>query len=166
MSNTIEKTSTIKTTVTYSKDEKHRYCLKMEWDSSMPKCAIIMTFPSTANLLQFDQTTMLVLNNTVEHGFGSVSILNLFSELGSDTPKTDKLNSSLLLKECDMAEIIIVAYGRSTQYEERKKEVISLLDLYKEKLYTLQDKNGNLFSHPLSPLARNWNIIKLDTNAK
>lgn len=76
MANTIETNSTVKTTAVFSKNRKDRYLLKAEWDSNKKSLAIIMTYPSSADELIFDQTTMLVRNEAVKNDFGSVSIIN------------------------------------------------------------------------------------------
>jgi len=73
--NTIEFTSDIKTTAIFSKDKKKRYILRIEWNESKPKACIIMTYPSTADEYIIDQTTMLVRNNAIEQGYGSISIV-------------------------------------------------------------------------------------------
>lgn len=77
-------------------------------------------------------------------------------------PKNDKTNTSVVMKECDSADIIIVAYGRSTSHTEEKEAFLNALnEHYNEKLYTIVDSKGLPFSHPLSPLAHQWNIQKL-----
>lgn len=159
--NTVEKISSIKTTATFSKDSKHRYLLKMEWDDKKPKAAIIMTYPSTADEYFIDQTTMLVRNNAVANNFGAVSILNIFSAMENGLPKSDKFNTAIILKECSEADVILLAYGRSANYGEKKEEMLQLLSKYAEKLYTIADHQGRFFSHPLSPSTKKWNIIKL-----
>ncbi len=79
--------SIIKTTAIFSKNHKERYLLKLEWDKCKKSLAIIMIFPSSADELIFDQTTMLVRNEAVKNAFGSVSIINLFSTVNNESPK-------------------------------------------------------------------------------
>lgn len=159
--NTIELVSNIKTTAVFSKDKKKRYILKMEWDDNKPKACIIMTNPSTADEYIIDQTTMLVRNNAVAQGFGSISIVNLFCGLDLTKPETDRVNSSVLADECSKAEIVIVAYGRGTAHTERKEQLLEALQPYKDKLHTIVDSTGAPFSHPLAPRARLWAIEKI-----
>lgn len=162
VANTVEHTSTVKTTAIFSRNKKDRYLLKMEWDKSKKSLAIIMTFPSSADELIFDQTTMLVRNEAVKNDFGSVSIVNLFSSVNNESPKADKTNSSIVMKECDLADVIIVAYGRKVGFENEKESFLTALnEHFSEKLYTIVDSKGLMFSHPLSPLAHQWNIQKL-----
>ena len=161
MGNTIEFTSTVKTTAVFSKDNSKRYLLKMEWDDQKPKVAIIMIAPSVSDNLILDTTSVLVRNNCVNHNFGSVSILNMFCTIGSENPQTDKTNSCIIKETFDNSDIIIIAYGRGTSHLEEKERLLKSLEQYKDKLYSIVDSAGQKFSHPLSPRARHWNIEKL-----
>ncbi|MBR3837463.1 MAG: DUF1643 domain-containing protein [Clostridia bacterium] len=163
MNNTIEFTSDIKTTAVFSKDHKKRYLLKMEWDAKKAKACIIMTYPSTANEYELDQTSMLVRNNAVAQGYGSISIVNVFCGLDLTKPETDRTNSSVIAEECAKADVIIVAYGRGTAHTEGKEQLKEALKKqFKGKLYTIIDSAGAPFSHPLSPRARVWAVEKLE----
>ena len=156
-----EKSDTIVSTAVFSKDGKNRYLLRKTWDTSKKKLSVIMTFPSTADSLLVDQTTMLVINGAVKSGFGEVSILNVFSAINSTNPRIDKVNCSVMIDECEKADVVLVAYGRSTSYTDDKQKVLEMLEKYKDKLYTLIDSKGLPYSHPLSPLAHEWNIQKI-----
>lgn len=65
-----------------------------------------MTYSSYADELIFNRTTMLVRNGAVKNDFGSVSIINLFSSIDNPLPKTDKTNTSFVIRECDKADVI------------------------------------------------------------
>lgn len=161
--NVSESKSIVETTALFSGNKKERFLLKMKWDKNKKSLAIIMSFPSSADELIFDQTTMLVRNQAVKNGFGSVSIVNLFSSINNESPKIDKTNLSVVMKECDLADTIIIAYGRKIGFEKEKELLLeSLRGQFEEKLHTIIDSKGLPFSHPLSPLAHNWKIEKLD----
>lgn len=159
--NVIERTSTMKTRVAFSKDLKKRYLLEMSWDESKPKLCIIMTYPSSADEFIIDQTTQLCRNNAVIHGFGSISILNLSASINNQSSAPDKLNSSFIMQECETANTVIVAFGRGTAFEEEKKALLEALDPYREKLFSILDKKGMHLSHPLSPYAHEWKLERL-----
>lgn len=160
--NLIERITNIQSTSVFSKDNKRRYILKYVWDVNKPSAVIIMSQPSTANELLTDQTTMLVRNNAVEQGFGSISIVNMFCTLDFKKPESDRVNSSILLEECSNADIVIVAYGRGTAHTEEKERLLEALKkTCPEKLHTIIDSSGQAFTHPLSPRARVWCIQKL-----
>lgn len=157
----IEKTSNTKATVIFSKDRKKRYLLKYEWDDSKPKACIIMKKPSTSDEYITDQTTLLVRNNAAINNFGSISIVNLFCALDKSRFETDRINSSILADECSKSDIVIVAFGRGTGFEEQKQSLLEGLETYKDKLFTIADSKGQHFSHPLSPQAREWKLVRL-----
>lgn len=161
-SNLSERTAEIRSTAVFSKDNKRRYLLKFEWDSNKPKSCIIMIQPSTADEYITDQTTMLVRNNAVTQNFGSISIVNVFCTLDPMKPENDRINSSIILEECSAADVVIVAYGRGTAHTEEKEKLLDTLKkTYPEKLHTILDGSGQLFSHPLSPKARIWKLSKM-----
>ena len=159
--NTIERTSEVKTKAVFSRDGKRRYLLQIAWDDSKPKACVIMTYPSTADELIIDQTTMLCRNNAVKQGYGSISIVNLFCGLDLTKPESDRMNGSVLAEECSNADIVLIAYGRGTAHTEEKERLLDALKPYADKLYTVADSLGQPFSHPLSPKAREWKVIKI-----
>ncbi len=162
MNNTLEFTSNITTTAVFSKDKRKRYILRMSWDENKPKACIIMTYPSTADEYLIDQTTMLVRNNAVAQDYGSISIVNLFCGLDNKRPESDRVNASVLADECSKADVVLIAYGRGTAHYEAKERLLEALKPYADKLYTIADSAGQLFSHPLSPKARNWEVVNLE----
>lgn len=85
-----------------------RYKLWFKARITITELVIIMTYPSSADELIFDQTTMLVRNGAVKNDFGSVSIINLFSSIDNPLPKTDKTNTSFVMRKCDNADVISI----------------------------------------------------------
>ena len=162
MNNTLEFTSNITTTAVFSKDKRKRYILRMTWDEKKPKACIVMTYPSTADEYLIDQTTMLVRNNAVAQDYCSISIVNLFCGLDNKRPESDRVNASVLADECSKADVVLIAYGRGTAHYEAKERLLEALKPYSDKLYTIADSSGQLFSHPLSPKARHWEVVNLE----
>ena len=164
MSNLIEKTSTVTTTAIFNQKNSERFLLKMEWDHKKKSAAIIMTAPSSADDLIMDQTTMLCRNGAAKNDFGSLSIVNLTSSIYGDNPKMSKQNKEIILQECEKADCILVCFGRGTSYQDEKAAMLTELAPYKKKLYTLVDRKGLPYAHPLSPLAHDFTIepLKLD----
>ena len=68
--------ATVKTEAVFSEDRRHRYLLRKEWDAKRPKATIIMTNPSTADMLMMDYTTLYIMNNIVRLDFGSIDIVS------------------------------------------------------------------------------------------
>ena len=77
----LKETMIIKSKAIFSDDKEHRLLLRKEWNSEKPSAMVIMINPNTADTVNFDMTTMLVLNNVSKLGFGSVNIVNLYSRI-------------------------------------------------------------------------------------
>lgn len=160
-------TTILKSKALFSDDGKHRLLLKKEWDKNKPGAMIIMINPNTADALNVDMTTMLVLNNLCRLGFGSVSIVNLYSRIMEKLSLRFNSDEDLIEHDADriieqyaaMSDAIIIAWGsigRNTQrVRERQQEILNLLSVHKNKLY----KIGKEGYHPLTPAVRNgWHL--------
>lgn len=163
MSNTnlIERKSKIETKAIFSKDMKKRYKLEINFNTNGKKACIIMLYPGSADEYIIDQTTQLVRNNAIMQDYSSISIVNLFCGLDCKKPESDRMNASIIAESCSNAEIVIVAYGRGVLHTEEKERLLKAIEPYKDKLYSIKDTSGQLFSHPLSPKSRVWNVEKI-----
>lgn len=165
---------TIETTLTtqavFSDDESKRYLLKKTWDTSLPKLTICMLAPSIASGIELDSTTSLVLNNASAFGFGSVSIVNLFSTLGGvnleNYEDEDPENLNVIRNAAKDADIIIYAPGvgkaKLLAFQERSRQILEVLRPFEKKLRCLTNASGKAkLLHPLCPAVRKWNIADL-----
>ena len=165
---------TIETTLTteaiFSNDQTKRYLLKKSWDNSKKNATIIMLAPSEASGIMLDSTTLLVLNNAYRLGYGSVTILNLFSTLNDfglkQAEDTDLENVKTILKTAKHTDVIIYAAGvgksKNKVFKERQTQVLTALRPYEDKLYCLCDNMGtSRLQHPLSPAVREWHLSPL-----
>ena len=165
---------TIETTLTteaiFSNDQTKRYLLKKSWDNSKKNATIIMLAPSEASGIMLVSTTLLVLNNAYRLGYGSVTILNLFSTLNDFALKqaddTDSENIKTILKTAKHTDVIIYAAGvgksKNKVFKERQTQVLTALRPYEDKLYCLCDNMGtSRLQHPLSPAVREWHLSPL-----
>lgn len=165
---------TIETTLTteaiFSKDQTKRYLLKKTWDNSKKNVAIIMLAPSEASGIMLDSTTLLVLNNAYRLGYGSVTILNLFTTLNDfGLKQAEDINSEnikTILKAAKCADIVIYAAGvgkaKNKVFKERQTQVLTALQPYETKLHCLCDSLGtSRLQHPLSPAVREWHLSPL-----
>lgn len=166
--NTIE--TTLTTQAVFSDDNNKRYLLKKTWNSSLPKLTIIMLAPSQASGIELDSTTSLVLNNASRLGFGSVSIVNLFSTLGDFTLSVaeaeDPENVNAIVEAAQTGDVVIYAPGvgkaKLLAFQERSKQVLEALRPYEKKLKCLTSASGKArLLHPLCPAVRTWNIAEL-----
>lgn len=85
----ITETTAMQITDIYSDDKTHRYLLRKEWNSEKKSAEIIMLYPSSADTVTVDHTTMFVLRNLERLNYGSVNIVNLFSSMSGKHSTSD-----------------------------------------------------------------------------
>lgn len=162
--------TTLHTTATFSEDGTKRYLLQKEWNSKLPRLAIIMVAPSTASAVALDTTTQLTLNNASRLGYGSVSIVNLFATLNDfalkEAETEDADNLKVIVQEAEKADVVVYAAGvgkaKNKTFQTRQEQVLNALRPYEAKLNCLTNENGNArLQHPLSPAVRTWFLSPL-----
>lgn len=158
-------TTSLTTGSSFSDDGKKRYTLRKTWNESKPKLAVIMLAPSEASAISLDNSSMLVLNNALRLGYGTVTILNLFATLNDFSLKLaedeDAENLEVILADCEAADAVVYAPGvgkaSNKRFQVRQEQTLSALRPMEGKLHCLCDKNGeSRFQHPLSPAVRTW----------
>lgn len=151
---------TVETTAIFSRDSQHRYLLTKTWDTQKSAVTILMIKAGTADLVCEDTTTMLCVANAYKSGFGSIQIVNLFSSVADNAFTTDKVNDATIIKCCSETDKIILAFGTGKLHEERKQQVITALDAYKDKFLCIADEKGRTMFHPLAPSVRKqWLLV-------
>lgn len=154
----------MRTEAMFSDDKTHRYILKKSWDNSKPSASIIMISPSNkASDVCIDMTSMYVVNNCYDQGFGSVEILNIYSKLEENSFETCKENDEQILKSCQKSDKVILAWGKGqteNAVDNRINEVVKLLKPCKDKLFVIGDVNGKKGLHPLATSVRlKWYLV-------
>ncbi len=160
-------TNILKTDLLYNSDKSKRYTMHIEWDKKKKNACIIMLSAGYSNGLYFDKTTNCVLKNLVDLDYGTVDILNLFSNVnGKKEDSKDKENLNIISDVAKAADIVIFAVGTghktNKKISERQKEVLTILKKYDKKLYCIADHAGQKFYHPLCPKVYEWNLVKFD----
>ena len=156
----------VRTEAVYSDDRTRRYLLLREWDAKKPKALIIMTNPSSAGTIALDFTTLYILNNIAQLGYGSVSIANLVSKMAlrlntkNDLEAEDE-NFNQIVKVAQKSDAIIIAWGKigdnSFKVREVQDRLLARLEPFKEKLCEIGNVRGESGFHPLAPQIRsNW----------
>lgn len=155
--------STMVTETILSDDNERRFLIHKTWDSKLPSLAIIMLNPTPSESVTIDHTTLYILNNCVELGFGSVSILNLFSTINSACETvTDKENLDMIDRIVEKADTVVYAPGTgkasNKAFQQRETEVLNVLVKHEAKLKCIYDPIGNFPMHPLCPRVHNWTL--------
>jgi len=158
-------TGTMNTTAIYSRDNMHRYLLSKQWDDKLPKATILMIKAGNANTVKMDTTTMLCVSNAYDNSFGEIEIVNLFSSIQTDPATSDKVNDATIIKCCEEADKVIIAFGKGKEHVERKLEVLKMLECYKDKFCCIADEKGRNLFHPLAPQVRSkWILVPFTLN--
>lgn len=161
--------SNLKTEIVMSDDETRRYSLRKMWDGSKPSLAILMICPSSSGEVAVDTSTMLTLGNCYRLGYGSVTIVNLFSKVNDfalkDADDEDEENLQAIQKAAALVDCFVIGAGtgkaKNKTFQRRLEQVMMALRPYEDKLHCLCDEDGGSRGlHPLSPRLRRWCLSK------
>ena len=161
--------SNLRTEIVASDDEMCRYSLFKQWDENKPSLAILMICPSSSGEVAVDTSTMLTLGNCYRLGYGSVTIVNLFSKINDfglkESDEEDKENLQAILKAAKEADCFVIGAGtgkaKNKVFQRRLEQVLTDLRPYEDKLHCLCDEDGGSRGlHPLSPRLRKWYLSK------
>ncbi|WP_420863940.1 DUF1643 domain-containing protein [Algirhabdus cladophorae] len=140
----------------YSDCERYRYFLTRVWDADGPRALFIMLNPSTATEQQNDPTVERCERRARALGFGAFCVTNIFAWRDTD-PKNMRAaqdpvgpeNDATLLRFCDWANTIIVAWGTHGAHLNRGPTVLELLGTTGRPLYHLGLSKAGHPKHPL-----------------
>lgn len=165
-----EITSNLRTEILESEDGTKRYLLRKVWDESKPSLGILMLCPSSSGIVSVDISTSLVLSNCYRLGYGSVTIVNLFSTINDfslkEADEEDPENLIAILDTVKSVACFVVGCGtgksKNAKFHQRLEQVLLSLRPYEDKLCCLCDKyGGSKYLHPLSPRVREWHLSPL-----
>ena len=121
-------------TAVLSCDQTRRYLLTRRWDAG-PLIAWVMLNPSTADAKTDDATiTRCVKRARQLQGLGGIAVVNLFSLRATDPRELAKhpnpvgpANDSFIVRTCQSAGLVVVAWGAHGSYLGRDADVTALL---------------------------------------
>ncbi len=164
---------TVKYECVFDDTRAHRFVWRKTFDKDKGVATVVMLNPAVADTMVEDLTTYLVNNNIAKlDRFGCVQIVNLYSLLtpklnfrwNSDEELNAPENDSYIKKAAEESEVVILAFGKSgdnnQRIADRAEAVIKLLEKHKDKLYVITDgfRKG---IHPLTPSIRShWDLVK------
>ena len=155
------------------KDENHRLLLKKIWNEELPSAAILMSNAGAQpSIYHMDYTTMFCINSLSALGYGSVSIVNLFSKMtvkldlkGDLQDLTCAENTEHIVKAAEECKHFIVAIGSvASTYKkvaDYQYNLFEKLRQYQDKIYVIADCLGNQNLHPLARSLRgkSWTLV-------
>lgn len=129
-----------------------------------------MMAPSSSGEVAVDTSTALTMANCYRLGYGSVTIVNLFSRINDFALKAadeeDEENVKTIVMAAEEATCVVMGAGtgkaKNKSFQLRLEQVLIALRPYEDKLHCLCDKNGgSKYLHPLSPRVREWHLAPL-----
>lgn len=153
---------------TFSSCDKYRYELWRTWDTSGPAAMFIGLNPSSANASQDDPTIRRCIDFAQRFKFGGLIVCNLFAYcathpldlLASEDP-VGRENDAYLIKNAQVAAVVIAAWGNRGSYLNRSAAVSALMP----RLYCLKVNVSGEPAHPLY-LPKNARLSILDSPAR
>lgn len=159
--------SNLRTEILASEDETQRYSLRKVWAEDKPSLAIVMLCPSSSGIVAVDVSTALTIGNCFRLGYGSVTIVNLFSNINDFTLKEaeeeDPENLQAIIAAAEKTDCLVMGAGtgkaKNKLFQRRLEQVMTALRPYEKKLHCLCDETGGSRGlHPLSPRVREWHL--------
>ena len=130
-----------------------RESLSVEWDSGYSKEEKIVAIginPSTAQNGKSDITMTKLCRFLDMYGFNNVTMLNLFESVSSNQSNINKFTKTDFKKKKEVlenADIILLVWGVDG-YLQEKKEALSVLVEYADRLYCIKNPKGRYPVHP------------------
>lgn len=151
-----------------------RYLMDKIWNEDGKKAVFIGINPSYANGIKGDKTTMTVINYLIDDGFGSLTVLNLFSIIDVDTKSNNEKYATDFEQHREIfenADLILIGWGcQKKKYSDQKEVAENILKEFSEKVYTFVDEKNRQCIHPSkmskSSKIEQYNFIYLDESNK
>ena len=165
--------SNLRTEIVMSDDETKRYSLYKEWQKDKPSLAIVMLCPSSSGEVAVDTSTALTIGNCFRLDYGSVTIVNLFSNINDfalrEAEEEDPENLQAIIAAAEKADCLVMGAGtgkaKNKLFRCRLEQVLTALRPYEKKLHCLCDETGGSRGlHPLSPRVREWQLSPMKIN--
>lgn len=162
---------TMKLEMMVNPERTHRYVLSRIWDKKKELATVVTIYPSGLEALQGDLTSLLIVNQLVELGYGGFHSVNLFSKVGLKSTNAGSLHQAWdegtdeVIQICaEKSAVIIFAWG---SIGETNKIAGARIEQVKEKLQKdakkwriLSDAEGQSYFHPLASKVRSqWNVV-------
>ncbi|MUV36981.1 hypothetical protein JNUCC1_00787 [Lentibacillus sp. JNUCC-1] len=141
-----------------SNDRTHRYMLTCSWDSKKPAVTFVMFNPTLEDENEADQTLRRCVSFARDWGYGSMIIVNLFSQVTPDPseiePQTleEKITNMKAIRKAVMqSEKVVFAWGeKGSKNNKVVEEVLALVEDEKRFCIKRSKTKAKFPLHPLS----------------
>lgn len=135
----------IESSAVFDEDEMYRYKLSRVWDEEKPRAVLVLWNPSTADHYKNDLTVNSCINYFIDHGYGSMDLVNLFAarctkpnQLKSFNDPIGVDNNYYISESLKQADLILLGWGSCTGSQMKKKRAVEVLQMirpYKDICY-------------------------------
>ena len=150
----------------FSEDRLFRYLLEITADSTGKKLCVIMQNPSDADehvsdkSIQFLETLFFEKCPPETGPIGIITVVNLYAlvqkhDFHGGEKAVGPLNDPIIQKAISTADIVLLAWGRSKNYMERKNMIWAMLDKFPSKPLFKSERHPSRasYSHFLIPIS-------------
>lgn len=151
----------------FSDDKSLRFSLTKSWDLDKPKAMFVLINPSKADVVRVDNTFCNLVNESVDRGFGSAVLVNLFPYMATNPKELvgkyqlgASENLHAIKSQAELADAIFIAWGtEAKKYRSKKSEVLSILKDHIEtkEIMCWFDKNS-IFPKHLRIIGKDWTL--------
>lgn len=147
---------------TFSADRKYRYTLKHTWRDGllmvMPEksCVWIGLNPSTADESKLDPTLGKIKGFSTRFGYNTFIMLNLFAFRATDPKVMIKADDPVgpdndinIIEACAKVDLVVCAWGGCGGHLNRDKQVLEMLEPFRNKLHCIGRTLAGFPRHPL-----------------
>nr|WP_234935775.1 MULTISPECIES: DUF1643 domain-containing protein [Bacillus] len=144
---------------------KNKFLIRKEWNLDEKRALVIMKRVGQADEIVLDNTTMYVMNNISNLGYGAVEIVNVFSTIkGKETKEAINANLKCIQKAVQNSDDVIIAIGKGADINKRAMKrldmILALLLDNKANVLEIESSSGRRGFHPLYPALKNqWKLV-------
>jgi len=144
----------------FSCDGKHRFYLKCVWNNEIPGIIYVMLNPSTTDNISCDDTVEKIIEFSIQQGYGSTEIINLFSLIDPNSdnlrsgnnlvlPENRKMIESVIKDASGSNKQIVLAWGGKGYFFNANAFVFKLINDFGIRPYCLGTLKYNQPIHPV-----------------
>ncbi|MFM7469936.1 MAG: DUF1643 domain-containing protein [Nodosilinea sp.] len=135
---------------------QYRYWLERQWQGEAPILSVVMLNPSRADGAVDDPTLRRMMDLAQHWGFGVLVVVNLFAyrtphprQLRQVVDPVGVANDQALVTAAALANRLLLAWGNGGGWRHRDRQVLNLLQPYRQKWSAIGYNQTGQPRHPL-----------------
>ncbi|MBU6230014.1 MAG: DUF1643 domain-containing protein [Cyanobacteria bacterium REEB459] len=135
---------------------QYRYWLERQWQTPAPILSVVMLNPSRADHSMDDPTLRRLMGLSQDWGFGALVVVNLFAyrtphprQLRQIREPVGPANDQALMAAAALGDRLLLAWGNGGSWHHRDRQVLALLQPYRQKWSVIGFTQRGQPRHPL-----------------